>query len=44
MRDLESSGHQTLPLASATEPLLLVDQEVGSRAVLRRALGASLAD
>jgi ActR/RegA family two-component response regulator len=38
--DLESSGRQTTSLTSATPPLLLVDQEVGSRAVLRQALGA----
>ena len=40
MLDLESSGSQTTSLTSATRPLLLVDQEVGSRAVLRHALGA----
>src|SRR5215208_3515599 len=39
MLDLKSSDHQAPPLASASEPLLLVDQEVGSRAALRQALG-----
>ena len=39
MLDLKSSDHQAPPLASASEPLLLVDQEIGSRAALRQALG-----
>ena len=37
---VESGSGEALPLAPAARPLLLVDQEVGSRAALRNALAA----
>ena len=37
---VESGSGEALPLAPAARPLLLVDQEVGSRASLRNALAA----